>query len=459
MPSIEGRLTEPGGFVSMGERRRTVMSLKAAFSEMDITPEIGTKKAGWLKFDSTDVSDTVKDNLFARAAILQTEATRIAFISLDILSIRWTQTSHIRRRIEQQFGFPGANIMICATHNHAGPATVNLGDTRRDEKYLEFLEEAVVRAFQKALNGLREAQLGFGHIYEWEVAYNRRVVMRDGTARMKGSFSDAASLHLEGPIDPEVAVIAVQTTGGENLGTIVNFACHPIHHGGDTVISAGYPGALAREMKARGWPATLFLNGASGNLSHGDPSGTHEEKTLDQVGAVLACDVERVIKTLAYSHEVILHSQSKTVRLPFRKITDDEIRGTTRGAQRSVEYEISSVYERDIPSTVAKIRSRRFNLAEIQVFHVDNVAFAATPAELFVENGLLIKEKAFPVHALVVSHANGAVGYVPHKGAFLRGGYETTFGGWSRLAPQAADVIIETAVDLIGSRNWKKGRR
>jgi transaldolase len=32
-----------------------------------------------------------------------------------------------------------------------------------------------------------------------------------------------------------------------------------------------------------------------------------------------------------------------------------------------------------------------------------------------------------------------------------------TFSGWSRLAPQAADVIIETAVDLIGSSNRKKG--
>lgn len=432
------------------------MSLKAAFSEIDITPEIGTKKAGWLQFDSTDVSDTIRDNLFARVAILQTEETRIAFISLDILSIRWTQTSHIRKRIEELSEFPGANIMICATHNHAGPATVNLGDARRDEKYLRFLEEAVVRAFQKALEGLQEARLGFGHTYEWEAAYNRRVVMRDGTARMKGSFSDPASLAIEGPIDPEVAVIAVQSTGGEKLGTIVNFACHPIHHGGDTVISAGFPGALASEMKARGWPGTLFLNGAAGNLAHGDPSGIHEEKTLEQMGAVLAHDVERVIETLAYSSKVVLHSQSKTVRLPFRKLNDDEIRGTTRGAQRSVEHDTSSVYERDITKTIAKIRARKSNLAEIQVFRINDVAFAATPAELFVENGLLIKEGSFPLHALVVSYANGAVGYVPHRGAFLRGGYETTFGGWSRLAPQAADVIIETAVNLIGK---KRGQR
>jgi hypothetical protein len=49
----------------------------------------------------------------------------------------------------------------------------------------------------------------------------------------------------------------------------------------------------------------------------------------------------------------------------------------------------------------------------------------------------------------VVSHANGMVGYVPTKAAFLRGGYETTFTDSSRLAPEAGDLLADAAIALI----------
>jgi hypothetical protein len=41
------------------------------------------------------------------------------------------------------------------------------------------------------------------------------------------------------------------------------------------------------------------------------------------------------------------------------------------------------------------------------------------------------------------------VGYVPHKDAFRRGGYETTFSSGSKLAPEAGDMLADAAVALI----------
>jgi hypothetical protein len=339
--------------------------------------------------------------------------------------------------------------MIAATHNHAGPATVNLGDARREESYLHVLEDGAVKAFQNALATLQAAQLGFGHTFEWEVAFNRRIVMRDGTATMKGTFADPNSLYLEGPIDPEVGVIAVRSLTGQKLGLIVNFACHPIHHGGDTVISAGFPGALVQEMVKRGWPQTMFLNGACGNLSYQDPTGLIPDKTMQIAGQALAKDADKAIDKIEYSSEVDLHCVSKTIKIPFRKITEHEVKGTTWGAQRAVEYEETSMYDRDIPLTIAKIAKRKFNLAEIQAFRINHLALVSIPAEFFVESGMLIKTRAHPLHALVVTYANGMIGYVPTQDAFLRGGYETTFAGWSRLSPMAAGLITRTAVDLL----------
>ena len=212
-------------------------------------------------------------------------------------------------------------------------------------------------------------------------------------------------------------------------------------------MTAGYPGALAAEMKARDCPVTLFLNGASGNISPGNPDfGLNP--TMEEVGAKLAEDVALAIEAAAWSPEAELRGASATVQLPYRVPTDDEIAGTVPGAQRFVD---PTVYDRGMPRLVERIRERGTQPAEVQVLSVGELAFVGIPAEYFVQHGLRIKEEAHPLHALVVGHANGMVGYVPTREAFDRGGYETTFAGSSRLAPQAGDILADTAIELVRS--------
>jgi hypothetical protein len=419
------------------------MALTAGFAEIDITPPLGTLKIGWLK---RIVGDRVADPLFARVAALGSGGERIAFVQLDTLCIRWTQVTEIRSRVAEQHGFPGGHVMVAATHNHAGPAVADAGDVRRDDAYVATLVEKVVAAFGQALAGMQDAEVGFASVREFDVAYNRRVVMRDGTACTHGRFHDPNALYIEGPVDPEVAVLAVRRPAGELLGTLVNFACHPTHHGGDTVFSAGFPGALAAEMKARGCPVTLYLNGASGNLHTSDPSHGGADKPLEEVGARLADDVSRALEGMEFRAEARLGARSRTVRLPFRRATEAEVKGTVRGAQRFID---SAIYDRGMPGVLERIRTMGTQPAEVQVLSLDEVAYAGIPAEYFVQHGLRIKEEAHPRHALVVGHANGMVGYVPHRDAFRRGGYETTFANSSRLAPEAGDLLADCAIALI----------
>jgi len=423
--------------------------LKASFAEVDITPPLGILKIGWKK---EIVSDKILDPLFARTAVIESRGERIAFIQLDTLSIRWTQVSDIRQRIAARYGFPGEHIMISATHNHAGPAIANAGDVRRDEAYIETLVAKIISMFGRALDGLQEAEIGFGSGFEFDVAHNRRVVMRDGTVRTHGTFKDPNALYVEGPIDPEVAVLAARTKRGDLLGSIVNFACHPTHHGGETSLSAGFPGVLAAEMKSQGCPVTLFLNGASGNLHTSDPSKGGADKSKEEVGAILAEDVRGVMEGMEFRSEVRSGCASRTIQLPFRTITDAEIEGTTRGAQRFVD---PAIYDREMPRLLERIRRMGTQPAQVQVLFIDEYAVVSIPAEYFVQHALRIKEEAYPRHALVVGQANGMVGYVPHKEAFLRGGYETTLCGSSRLAPEAGDLLANCAMELITEGAWE----
>ncbi len=415
--------------------------MEAGFAEIDITPPLGTLKIGWKK---VIVGEKVIDPLFARIAVFDAAFSQTGFIQLDLLSVRWTMVNHIRELIQDRYGFPGENIMISATHNHAGPAVSNTGDVPRDETYTSDLIEKCISAFGEALNNREQCRIGLGSGIETGLAFNRRMIMRDGTVKTQQHMSPEA-LCLEGPADPAVGLLAVKNTNGDILGCMVNFTCHPTHHGGEEVFSAGYPGVMASVMKERGCPVTLYMNGASGNIIHHDFMN-RIAYSKETVGGRLADRVTILLSELDWQQELSISSAVQTLHLPYREVTAEEKDGTVRGAQRFVD---TAIYEREIPGVCEKIKQRQSNPAEIQVVNMGEHVWVAIPAEYFVEHGLRIKEEVFPKRAWIVGQANGMVGYVPTREAFRRGGYETTFCGSSRLSPEAGDMLADGAIGLV----------
>jgi len=198
-------------------------------------------------------------------------------------------------------------------------------------------------------------------------------------------------------------------------------------------------------MRARGCPVTLFLNGACGNISSGDPY-RGVAGAMEDLGRRLAEDASKVIEGMTFRDMVRLDGTRRTIQLPYRTVTDDEVAGTVKGAQRFID---PTLYDMGMPKLLARIRERGTQPAEVQVLSLDEYAFVSMPAEYFVQLGLRIKQGAYPRRALVVSCANGMVGYVPHREAFPRGGYETTFISSSRIGPGAGELLADGAIDLI----------
>ena len=120
--------------------------------------------------------------------------------------------------------------------------------------------------------------------------------------------------------------------------------------------------------------------------------------------------------------------------------------GKVHGAER---FAAPPVYDDDMPGLVRRIRTRKTQPAEVQTLFLGPVAITGIPAEYFVEHGLRIKEQTYPWKSLVVSCANGMVGYLPTAQAFTRGGYETTFAPSSRMAPAAGDLVADAAIAQI----------
>lgn len=422
--------------------------LKAGFAEADISPAPGTRKIGW---NNRNHGDKVVDPLYARAAAFECGDGRVGFIGLDLLFVHRDQVAEIRRRIQDKCGFPGAAVLVGATHNHAGPA-IETDLYPKDDAYIALMIEKSVAAFVEAWEKRVVAEIGAASAVEWHAGYNRRVLYRNGLSKCHGSFKDPDALAFEGPVDPEVAVLAARDKEGKLLGTIVNFACHPCHHGGDRVFSAGYPGQLAKAMKERGCPVTLFLQGAGGNIHHADPSGVNKEKTMEELGRTLADDVDKALQGMKYRATATLASVSKTLDLPYRVVGDDEIQGKIPGVQRFGE---PGFYDKTQPLVLDEIAREKTAKAEVQALFLDEVVYVAIPAEYFVEHGLRIKERTHPFRTRVAGYADGMLGYVPTKAAFKRSGYETTFGYRSKLAPEAGDLLADAAIELVRSRLGK----
>src|SRR6185503_2939102 len=141
---------------------------RAGFAEVDITPPLGTPKQG---SNSKTVATSVLDPLYARAAVFELGAERIAILQLDTALILAGETASIRARIAKDHGVPGDRVMVAATHNHAGPALINEG-LPRDETYVATLVEKCAQALGRALEARKDAQVGLGVAFEFGIAFN-----------------------------------------------------------------------------------------------------------------------------------------------------------------------------------------------------------------------------------------------------------------------------------------------
>src|SRR5262249_35704651 len=77
---------------------------------------------------------------------------------------------------------------------------------------------------------------------------------------------------------------------------------------------------------------------------------------------------------------------------------------------------------------------------------VGEIAFIGLSGEVFNEIGLAIKAASPFPRPLILTHCNGACGYLPIRGAYSEGGYEVNS---SPFAPGADEILVEESGRLL----------
>jgi len=186
---------------------------------------------------------------------------------------------------------------------------------------------------------------------------------------------------------------------------------------------------------------TLYLPGCSGNTNYfdyGQPGGL--EKATEGVASAIAA-IYREAWTLP---EAVLGTRKVSLSFPPR----DHSRYWWK---HDIELKLPSwVSYGEFGMKYAQEQARLSGVYETDIMaqRLGEVALVGLPGEVFVEFGLMIKERSPFRHTYVASYANDYAGYIPTRRAFINGSYEA----WQTSAPigrEGGYVMVDKAIELL----------
>ncbi len=149
--------------------------------------------------------------------------------------------------------------MICSlTHTH--------GSGRPSETCHERTLPLIVAAASEAQQNLEPVDGAYGR-RELKEGCNRRAVQTDGSVEMLWNDRDRLPA---APTDDEVGVLTFTSlTDNRVVATVVNYSVYPVisMNFEQLIVSADYPGVMARKVEAELGGTCTFLLGASGDIN------------------------------------------------------------------------------------------------------------------------------------------------------------------------------------------------
>lgn len=454
-------------------------SLRVGVAEADITPPVGFPMAGYYH---ERLAEGTIDPLKAKVIVFRYAHAESALVVCDLIGIATDLSQAIRKRASEKTGIPAAHIVISATHSHTAPdymkeLYLKLGGERQDPLragYIDKLINGPVEAIVKAHAAAKPAALEFGSATQTTpVSFNRRSVMRDGSVKTWQSYDNPNVVRAAGPIDPEIALLAVRDEAGKSLGILSNFALHLDTVGG-MKWSADYPFFIEQTLrKASGSEViSIFGTGCCGDINHVNPRSKDRNKA-DFIGNSIGESILKQLPQLKQLERAELVVKSHVVQLPLQDATKDEVAQALKilaAANRKEKvdfFEHVTAYKKLMldqlrhrePYVVAAEHitwglSR--SLAGVgETLPVDvtvmtlgrDVAIVCLPGEVFVELGLAIKQGS-PFNTTLVIELSNSVEtiYVPNRAAYAGGSYEVTN---SNLQSGAGEMLVEAALGLL----------
>jgi len=418
-------------------------------------------------------AQSIHDPMHARCLALSDGGHEIIFCVVDACMVPREICEKAKAIAAEKTGVPASHMLISATHTHSAAAMTPVFQSDPDPDYVASVPARIAEGLIKAHANLEPAELGWGFGSDPSQVFNRRWYVKEGESYENpfGSMGDRAQMNPgqqnpkisipTGPIDPDVAVLAVRSAADQRpIALLANYSLHYV--GGNPAISADYYGAFANEIANRlkatderykGKPAFVGImsNGTSGNINNvnfGSPI-RYKHAPGEQIKIVARSVADAAMAAydaLKWQAQAKLASAEEDITLGVRKANAEELakaRETLatvpkdkdgQWADRKAIYAREAVKLADYPDTVP---------VKLQAHRIGDLSIAAIPCEVFVEIGLDLKKSTPLTRHFTISLANGYNGYLPTPEHHALGGYETWRARSSYLEVPASTKIVD----------------
>ncbi|MFC5401413.1 neutral/alkaline non-lysosomal ceramidase N-terminal domain-containing protein [Cohnella soli] len=417
----------------------------------DITPDADGYIVGGLYPRKTRF---IKDPLFSKALVIDNGMEKIAIVSLDLILLLSEDVGIMKTEIEKATGIPADNIFLCASHTHSGPYTsivelnihasylernhIHTDIKERHISYMNKLRELVVRSAVRANDDLEACKLGTANADANGVSHNRRLLKENDDCWNSWLLTreEGARYPSEGPVDPNVFVMAAVKADGTVKALLYNFAVHACNNPTLECVSADFPGVVERVVsKSLGYDVmTFYMAGPCGNINSNLDS--------DELGARIGEEILISVASLNFPTKNVLRVQNVEIDLPLREnieLQEEEIKRKWPDGLDFFSHSNQLLQSIKKPSYKAVLSGIRLG----------DTAMVTMPLELFVEFGLDIKKRSPFANTTVATLTNGCLGYVPTLRAFENGGYETFNTTNSYLTLQAGNELVPHSVAIL----------
>jgi hypothetical protein len=369
---------------------------------------------------------------------------RVGLCMADLVRLPAEVVAETRRLVERDCGLSPEDLILSTAHVHTAP------DVDKEEAYSADLPRLLAQALRRALDDESPCDLAVGQAEEPTLPFIRRYRMKDGSVRTNPGILNPDVVEPIGEPDPALQVL-LGSQGDQARGGLVHYALHCDTVGG-TEVSADWTFYLRRAMQAELGEEFLLLSpiGPAGDVNHWNVfretslRGFAEAERIGSILAGAALSACEHVESVSTGHVVGLQRQIEV-----------KTRYPSRAELARARRMLAEAPPADVDFTMERVEAmRRLKAAEagptvaldITVLAFGNVALVGLPCELFTELGRRIKAESPFDHTLVVTLANGDIGYVGTRRDYEEGGYEMTS---SIAAPGTDEQIVGEAVALL----------
>lgn len=429
-------------------------SFKAGFSRSDVTPQMGVRLGGYGIPERP--AESVHDNLYSSALVLEHGTIRCAIISLDWTSITEATTETIKKGINAKTNIPLDNIIVCAIHTHSAPNVMFVpgwGDA--EQEYIDSIMQAILESVVQAAKNLSPAKLGVGTIQS-QVGVNRRTVHEDGHVGFEGN--------INGSYDPTMTVVRIVDMKDSPITTVIHYGAHNTAWGAARIVSRDWAGVMLDRLESQSGSPAMFINGAIGDVGPRTNqyvgNGKFSAGTGDGLEAVLEVGYRAATDALkcffsinSFDETPVLKSTVADITIPVKQLPPlteviaklEELKAYENAwGEKKCQYEY---YRRVFEAH--KQPPRTFITIESRIIAFGEVAFISLPGEPFSSISLRLRKGSLFPYTLLVSSANGCIVYIPDVEARKIGGYEVTMESavHTYLPVENSDeFIVETGI-------------